>query len=59
MKKRKVCKMKVVIQNSTFKGHHQFRTRTHKGLNMLILPTPTFLERRTVFKYTFLRLKIH
>ena len=48
IKKRKVCKLKAVIQNSAFKGHHEFRVRLHKGLNMLKLLTPIFLLRRSV-----------
>ena len=40
VRKRKVHKMKVVIQNSANIAYHEFHRRPQKDLRMLILVTP-------------------
>ena len=37
VRKRIVHKIKVVMQNSTIKGYHEFHARSHKDLEILIL----------------------
>ena len=40
--------MKEVRQNLTIKGYHEFRVRSHKDLEMLIIATPIPLLTRVI-----------
>ena len=48
IRKRKVYKTKVVIENSATKCYHEFHLRSHKDLEMLILVAPFFLETKVI-----------
>ena len=48
VRKRKVYKTKVVIQNSATKCYHEFHLRSHKDLEMLILMAPFLLLTKVI-----------
>ena len=48
VRKWKLYKMKVVIQNSAIKGCHEFDVRSQKGLEMPTLATPTLSLTRVI-----------
>ena len=51
--------MKVMIQNSSIKGYHEFKVRSHKDLEMLILMTPILLPTRVILYWWYERSKVH
>ena len=59
LRKKKVYKVKVVIQNSAIKGYREFHGRPHKGLETVILSTFIFLLRRIILKCPYIRLNVH
>ena len=48
VRKRKVYKTKVVMENSATKCYHEFHLRSHKDLEMLILVAPFFLQTKVI-----------
>ena len=48
VRKRKVYKTKVVIQNSAIKCYHEFHVRSHKDLETLILEAPFLLLTKVI-----------
>ena len=48
VRKRKVYKMEVVIQNSAIKGYFEFHVKLLKDLKMLVLLTPIVLITRLI-----------
>ena len=49
VRKRKVYKMKVMIQNSAIKCYHEFHVLLHKDLEILTLTTPFLLLTRYLY----------
>ena len=48
VRKRKVYKTKVMIQNSAIKCYHEFHVRSHKDLETLILEAPFLLLTKVI-----------
>ena len=55
VRKRKVCKTKVVIQNSSIKCYHEFHVRS---LGMLILAALFLLLTKVILKLPYVKLKV-
>ena len=59
LRKRKLYKMKVVIQNSALRGYQEFYVKLQKDLAMLMLAVPIVLLIRVILYSPYVRLKVH
>ena len=59
VRKRKVYKVKVVIQDSAVKGSHEYHVRLDKDYEMLILAAPILLLTVVTLWWPYVKLNVH
>ena len=57
LRKRKVYKTKVVIQNSAVKCYYEFHVRSQKNLDILILVALFLLLKKVILYWPYVRIK--